>query len=127
MKDLQNRSDIYKIVKKFYSKVQVDDLLGPVFDKMISDWEGHYVHLTDFWESNVFLTKKYSGNPIKVHQHADEETGNVIEQNYFVQWLKLWFETIDEMFEGDRAQQMKNRARNMSTFIFIQIVNGRNK
>lgn len=127
MKDVQKREDVYDVVAHFYSKVQKDDMLGPIFNKMISNWEEHYEHLTDFWESNVFMTTKYSGNPIKIHQKVDKDTGSIIEQKYFVQWLKLWFETIDSLFEGGNAQIMKNRARNMSTYIFIQMVQGRGK
>jgi len=125
--DIETRKDIYRIVKEFYSKVRVDNLLGPIFNSIIEDWEYHFNHLTDFWESNIFMVTKYKGNPISVHQEVDKETGHKIDQGYFVQWLKLWFSTIDELYAGDKANIMKNRARNMSTYIFIQMEIGRKK
>ena len=125
--DIETREDIYIVVKEFYSKVRIDSLLGPIFNSIIKDWDHHFIHLTDFWESNVFMITKYSGNPIVVHQQVDKETAHKIDQSYFVQWLKLWFSTIDEFYEGDKANIMKNRARNMSTYIFIQMANKRNE
>lgn len=127
MQDVKSREDIKKIVVLFYDKIRIDTLLGSIFNKMIQDWDKHLEHLTDFWESNVFMVSKYSGNPIQIHQEVDKQAGGVIEQDYFVQWLKLWFETIDSNFVGDNANIMKNRARNMSTYIYIQIWKARQK
>jgi len=125
MKDLRTRADVNRVITSFYASVREDHLLGPVFNSRIKDWDHHFDHLTDFWESNLFLVSHYSGNPIQVHQEVDKYTGHVIDQSYFVQWLKLWNETIDSLYQGEYATVMKNRARNMSTFIWIQMVKAR--
>lgn len=127
MKDLETRDDVYEVVRRFYALIRQDELLGPIFNRSIKDWEAHLEHLTDFWESNVFLVSKYSGNPIAVHQRVDQESGGVIEQHYFTRWLALWFLTIDGLFAGDRALLMKNRARNMSSYLYIQMFQSRSK
>ena len=64
-KDIKSREDILLLVRTFYAKVRKDELLGPVFNLVIEDWERHFEHLTDFWQSNLFFEKKYSGNPLQ--------------------------------------------------------------
>lgn len=127
MKLLDNREAIHFLVKTFYTKVQADDLIGPIFNAQITDWETHFEQLTDFWESNLTLFKGYQGNPVKTHQQVDHHAGGIITSEHFGRWLLLWFETIDEHFTGDYANIAKNRARNMSTHLFMKIYSNRKK
>ncbi len=126
-KDVENRSDVALIVRNFYAKVRVDDSLGPIFNQVIDHWEEHLEHLTDFWEMSIFGGRKYVGNPLLAHQSADDKVGNVISPYHFGTWLNLWFETIDESFEGENASIMKRRARKMQTPIMISIFENRQK
>ena len=50
-----------------------------------------------------------------------------INESHFGIWLNLWFKNIDALFEGDNAQLAKNRARNMSTFMNIEIFKNKQK
>jgi len=124
-KDILNREDTSLLVRSFYAKVRQDALLGPIFNSVIKDWEHHLEHLTDFWQSNLFFEKKYHGNPLKKHIEVDAKVGGTINEMHFGVWLNLWFETIDELFEGEVATIAKNRARNMGTFIHLNIFNAR--
>lgn len=126
-KDIKNREDVFLLVTTFYAKVRKNDLLGPVFNSVIQDWEKHFEHLTDFWQSNLFFEKTYKGNPMEKHAEVDKKVGGTINEMHFGVWLQLWFETLDELFEGDVAQIAKNRARNMGTFLHIKIFEARNK
>jgi hemoglobin len=119
--DIQNRNDIAVLVRKFYSKILMDAKLGPIFDSVITDWEEHYIILTDFWEAQLFLKTRYKGNPIKVHQNVDEEMQHSITMEHFGLWLNLWYATIDELFDGETAWIAKNRAQKMSTMLFLKI------
>ncbi|MEZ4779156.1 MAG: group III truncated hemoglobin [Flavobacteriaceae bacterium] len=123
--DLTNREDVYLLVTTFYAKVRKDALLGSIFNPMIEDWDEHFEKLTDFWEGNLFFKKKYLGNPLEKHVEVDQFHHGNIEAKHFGVWLNLWFETIDELFEGEAAQRAKNRARNMSTFIHLKIFEAR--
>jgi len=123
-KDIKTREDIYKLVSTFYSKVRVDDTLGPFFDK-IEDWDEHLDRLTTFWESSLFLKTKYFGDPLAAHAKADREHGNKISELHFGVWLNLWFETIEELFEGETAENAKRRARKMGTFLYLKIFEAR--
>lgn len=127
--DIQNREDVFLLVSEFYSKVRKDPVLGPFFNRVIKDWEAHIERLTTFWETSLFMTRKleqrYHGNPLQVHINVDQENDNTITQVHFGLWMNLWFETLDELFEGEIAQNAKNRARKMGSFMFLNIFQAR--
>lgn len=122
--DLKTRDDVFKLVSSFYDKVRKDDTLGPFFNK-IDDWDEHLDRLTTFWESSLFLKTKYYGDPLKAHVKADDEHENAISEFHFGIWLNLWHQTIDELFEGDFAENAKRRARKMGTFLYLKIFEAR--
>jgi hemoglobin len=124
--DISDRVDVKKLVISFYSKVRIHDILGPIFNHIITDWEAHFELLTDFWEAQLFLKRKYDGNPVSAHQEVDQKMNNQVTSAHFGLWLNLWFETIDELFEGDTAWIAKNRAQKMSTMLFMKIFEHRN-
>ncbi|MCJ7465869.1 MAG: group III truncated hemoglobin [Maribacter sp.] len=125
--DIKNREDIHLLVTTFYGKIRNDKVLGPIFNSIITDWDGHFVVLTDFWETQLFLKRKYYGNPVTVHQEVDDKMNHTITSEHFGLWLNLWFATIDELFEGETAWIAKNRAQKMSTMLYLQIFEHRNK
>ncbi len=127
--DIDTRADVYKLVSTFYEKVRKDDVLGPFFNRVITDWDSHIEHLTTFWETSLFMTrkleKKYQGNPLEVHVKVDKENNNTISELHFGIWLNLWLQTIDELFVGDVAENAKRRARKMGTFLYLNIFQAR--
>jgi len=130
-KHIETREDIFKLVSAFYKKVRNDTLLGPFFNDTIKDWNTHLDHLTTFWETSLFFTKKldkkYRGNPLEVHVKVDETYNNSITEKHFGIWLNLWYQTIDELFEGEVADNAKRRARKMGTFMYLKIFEARQK
>ncbi len=124
---LENREDIHLLVTSFYKKIRKDPALGPIFNSIIEDWESHFVVLTDFWESQLLVRRKYLGNPIEVHQQVDSKMNNSITSEHFGLWLNLWFETLDELFTGELVWIAKNRAQKMSTMLFMKIYEHRTK
>lgn len=124
-KKIESREEVSLLVRTFYSKVRKDDLLGPIFNKIITDWETHLELLTDFWETNLFFARKYFGNPMHAHIEVDKKVGGTINELHFGTWINLWHETINELFEGETAEIAKNRARNMGTFIHLNVFNAR--
>ncbi len=124
-KDIKTRTDVFLLVSTFYDKVRIDETLGPFFNNVINDWETHLELLTTFWESSLFLKTKYLGNPLETHVKVDQENKNSITELHFGLWLNLWFETIDELFEGDYAENAKRRARKMGTFLYLKIFEAR--
>lgn len=125
--DIKSREEVSILVNTFYKKIRKDELLGPIFNGMITDWDTHLDLLIDFWETQLFMVKKYRGNPLEAHVKVDAFTNHNVEAKHFGVWLQYWFETIDELFKGEKAQLAKNRARNMNTFMQIEIFNARPK
>ena len=129
--DIQNREHVAVLVSEFYKKIRQNEVLGAFFNETINDWEEHLDHLTKFWETSLFMTKKikckYQGNPIEAHINVDQQFGNSISELHFGIWLNLWYETLDELFEGEVVENAKRRARKMGTFIFLKIFEARQK
>ncbi len=119
--DIKNRADVKLLVDTFYAKIRTHEVLGPIFNGIITDWESHLVLLTDFWETQLLLKRKYTGNPIIAHQEVDKKMNHSITPEHFGLWLNDWFATIDELFEGDTAWIAKNRAQKMSTMLFMKM------
>ncbi len=124
-KDIKTRADIFLLVSSFYIKVRKDPVLGPFFNDTIKDWDAHLDRLTTFWESSLFLKTRYVGDPLEAHVKVDENNNNSITELHFGLWLNLWFETIDELFKGDYAENAKRRARKMGTFLYLKIFEAR--
>jgi len=125
--DIKTRDDIYRLISQFYAKVREDIALGPFFNETIKDWDAHLEHLTTFWESSLFLKTRYYGNPLEAHVKVDAAHNHSIKNEHFGLWLNLWYQTIDELFEGDYAENAKRRARKMGTFLYLKIFEARNK
>lgn len=127
LKPLETRADLDFLVRTFYTRVRNHEVLGPIFNQRIEEWESHLRKITDFWETTIFLGKSYQGNPMRKHLELDDDLDNKIEQAHFGHWLELWFSTIDTYFEGEKANLAKERARNMAHIIFMRIFERRSK
>ena len=123
MTKITNRDDVSLLVHTFYDKIRQHELLGPIFNGHITEeqWPAHLSKLTDFWESNLFGVRTFRGSPSKAHVNVDKNLNHTISQNHLAQWLQLWFETINELFEGELADRAKEMARRMSTGQYIHI------
>lgn len=130
-KDINTREDVYLLVSSFYTKVRKDNLLGPIFNTAIKDWDEHLDRLTTFWETSLFMTRKleqkYIGNPMEAHVKVDKDNNHSITELHFGVWLNLWYQTIDELFVGEYADVAKRRARKMGTFLHLKIFEERQK
>ena len=100
---------IEQLVRGFYSRVRDDELLGPVFNSRIHDWEPHLQRMCDFWSSVMNTSGRYKGKPIPAHVKL---TG--IEPRHFELWLALFAETAQELFEPALAQLFLLRAQRIA-------------
>lgn len=123
--DLKDRADIKRLVINFYTKVRKDKEIGYFFNNSITNWEQHFDKLTDFWESNLFFTGSFKGNPAIAHIKVDRDHDNSISEYHFGIWLNHWFQTIDELYSGELAERLKHNARKMSTHLFLRIYQSR--
>lgn len=118
--DLENREDVKALISAFYTKIRKHEILSTFFE-IVKDWDEHIEKLTDFWESNIFNARSFRGNPMLKHHIVDARSGYQVDQKHFGHWLQVWFETIDEMYEGPNADKLKEKARNIATMLFMRI------
>jgi len=119
--DIRNKQDIIQIVNTFYEKVKQDPVIGHFFnDVMKVDWDKHLPKMYNFWDNVVFYTNNYTGNPMQVHKNI--HALHSFKAADFKQWYQLFVATVDELFEGDNAELIKQRALSIATIMQIKIV-----
>lgn len=111
--DIVQREDVKILVDRFYDKVKTDPLLGPVFNHV--DWPHHLPIMYDFWSSILLGDQSYRGNPLQKHLHLG------IGEGHFGRWLILFKETVDENFEGEKAEEVKMRAQSIAGVFQIRM------
>lgn len=115
-KEILELNDIKHIVDSFYDKVRLDKTLGPIFMEKIGDrWPEHLDKMYRFWQTILLNEHTYSGSPFM--HHAKLPVG----KEHFEQWLKLFFETIDESYCGSAAEEAKVRASKMAEMFQFKI------
>lgn len=115
-KDIQNIDDIKILVDGFYKKIREDDLLAPIFFKIIStDWQPHLDKMYLFWNAALFGIRGYTGNPFLKHSTLP------IRQELINRWLQLFNETCDTNFFGEYAENAKWRASIMAEVFLKKI------
>ncbi len=109
MHEISDKEDVKIFVDAFYSKVKIDSLIGPVFAARIEEdrWSIHLERMYSFWNTVLFAQQDYRGNPFSKHSSLP------IEAPHFERWIGLLTETLDEHFEGEKAEEVKMRAIKM--------------
>jgi hemoglobin len=119
-KDISNRADIQQLVDTFYMKVRADETIGYLFNEVAQvNWEEHLPRMYDFWENILFQTGGFKGNPMGAHVQLHEKSPLTAE--HFARWQHLFLATVDELFEGEKAELIKQRARSIATMMQIKV------
>jgi len=96
-------------------------VIGYIFNDLAKvNWEKHLPVMFDFWENTLFFTGTYSGNPMKSHQRLHQLY--TLNEKHFAQWVQLFIATVNELFEGAKAELAKQRAISISTVMRIKII-----
>lgn len=121
-KDIENISDIKKMVDVFYGKVRKDNLIGPIFNNAIQNhWSEHLEKLYLFWQSRLFGDPVYDGFPFPPHAQLP------IDKDHFDRWLTLFTGTVDSLFVGPIANEAKARAYKIANVFQDKLAYIRNK
>ena len=103
--DIQTKDDIQKLVDSFYEKVNCDDLLSPIFNKIAKvNWDEHLPIIYDFWNTILLEKKAFTGQPYP--KHADLP----ITKKHFDRWLTHFNATLNNHFRGPTAEEAKRLA-----------------
>ncbi|WP_226438123.1 group III truncated hemoglobin [Rhodococcus yananensis] len=107
--ELASRSDLDLLLRRFYERAMVDPLLEPTFEVVaIVGLDEHLVTVGDFWEQILFRTTRYEGAFVPVHRALHGRYG--LTPDRFARWLRLWTDSVDELFEGTDAERAKTKA-----------------
>lgn len=112
---------IERLVRAFYAKVRRDELLGPVFDARIRDWEAHLERMCLFWSSVALGAGVYQGSPMRVHAPLP------VDAEHFDRWLALFEETAAEECPPAACEHFVVRARRIAQSLELGVAsyNGR--
>jgi len=104
--DIQDRADCERLVRTFYGKAMEDELIGWIFTDIAHlNLEQHVPVVTSFWETVLLGNQSYYGGAFGVHAKLHEKAG--LRKAHFQRWLVLWCQTVDELFDGERAAMAK--------------------
>ncbi len=111
--ELKDKNDIKVIVDTFYDKIRLNEVLGPIFvDLMHVNWDKHLPKMYNFWNMILFDEPGYEGHPLKPHLEINQKVK--LTPFHFDTWLNLFDETVDQLFEGEKAVEIKLRAKNVA-------------
>lgn len=99
--------EVSRMVHAFYAQVRQDDVLAPIFNAHIHDWDRHLAHLVDFWSSILRRTGRFTGAPMPRHAALPGLT-----EALFQRWLALFRETTSAQPNramGEQAYSMAQR------------------
>lgn len=107
--DLTTRADVEALLRRFYGRVLVDDVLAEPFSELrIKGLESHIPVMANFWETVLFRAGLYRGSALHAHRHVHHRTP--LGGRHFVRWLNTWNDTVDEMYCGPIAERAKVQA-----------------
>lgn len=108
--DIRNKDDIKLMVDTFYGKVQENEILGFIFNDIAEvDWDTHLPHMYNFWAGILFGENEFRGQPMYKHIMLSKKTK--MGDTQFAEWLRLFGETVIELFEGPRADEAIARSQ----------------
>jgi hemoglobin len=117
------KEDIKRLVNAFYDRVRSDDLIAHFFSEVIQvHWDAHLPVMYAFWENVLFHRGTYTGNPMEKHLRI--HSMSAVEPKHFERWLQLFFATVDELYEGEKAELIKVRAKSIADVMKARMTAG---
>jgi hemoglobin len=106
---------IERLVHRFYEKVRKDEMLGPVFEARITDWEPHLAQMCAFWSSVALMSGRYHGAPMPKHLPLP------VDAAHFDRWLALFEAAARELCPPAAQEHFLARARRIAASLELGI------
>jgi hemoglobin len=97
--ELCTEEEVSRLVHSFYARIRQDEVLGPIFEAHIDDWDRHMVNLANFWSAVLRRTGRFSGAPIPKHAALPGLSAEL-----FQRWLKLFRENAVAQLDRDMSE-----------------------
>ena len=106
-------------MQEFYKKLLADDSISYLFNDVAKINLAHHLPvLVDFWDSVLFQSDTYRKNAMQPHMALHEQSP--LGKHHFETWLRYFKGSVDELFEGDNAFIIKERATSIATVMQIK-------
>jgi hemoglobin len=112
-KDITNKADIERMVKTFYASLLADESIKPVFAN--TNFEAHLPHMIAFWSFVLLDEEGYKTNVFDKHLDLP------IKKEHFDIWLRHFEKTVNDLFEGEKAELAKQRAQSIAYTFKIKL------
>lgn len=123
MKDIETRDDIFAVMKEFYTRMFADEKLGYIFTDVAQiKLEDHLPSLTGFWENMILKQNGYNKNVMEIHKVLNLK--QKLLPLHFERWLMHFNQTIDSLYSGERANDMKSRAFSIAGVMQHKLLSG---
>lgn len=118
--DLDNQDEIELMIRQFYGDVNLDPVIGPVFNDVAKvDWDLHIPKLVAFWSRALLGIQGYSGNPYA--KHAAANAISPLKAAHFERWLSLFERTLDSRWSGPKTEQARALANKVANVHATQL------
>ena len=104
--DITNKADIELMMRTFYGSLLTNESISPVFAN--TDFEKHMPHMIAFWSFVLLDEDGYKTNVFDKHLHLH------IKEEHFAIWLEHFEKTVNDLFEGEKAELAKLRGQNIA-------------
>lgn len=116
LKDIETLEDVQLLVDSFYSKIRENPMLKDIFNERIEErWPEHLEKMYKFWQTVLLEEHTYFGRPFIPHAQLP------VEKEHFNEWLKIFYETVDSLFKGEKADRAKWQGERMAEMFHTKI------
>lgn len=121
LRDIDSREDIEILMRAFYEKVKVDELIGFIFNDVAkTNWEHHIPLIVDFWVTILLDQPVYRRNAMDLHYILHQK--EPFRKEYFDRWLMLFKSTVSALHSGKRAQLAIKRAEGIAALMQFRML-----
>ena len=119
-KDISNREDLLQLLTLFYTKLLADKSISYLFIDIAKIHLPHHMDtLVNFWDSVLFQNDVYRKNAMQPHLILHQKSP--LQKHHFETWLTYFNESVDELFQGEKAFLAKERALSIATVMQIKV------
>ena len=116
---------IHALVHGFYARIRVDPALGPIFNRVITDWDPHLAKMCDFWSSVMLMSGRFHGAPMPAHLRIETQKGEGLNGRHFARWLHLFSETVAELCPPEAAKLFEQKSQMIAQSLQLGIAASR--
>jgi len=111
---LCTEDEVVEMVHRFYARIRRDEVLGPIFNGHIDDWDAHLATLVDFWSSILRRTARFSGTPMPKHTALPD-----LNAELFQRWLRIFRESNAELSNQAMVEQANATAQRIAQSLWL--------